>query len=184
MLRFRPLRRCGSVVSMRAMESISCRDRYARSVVSSDLTPRSRSTLAPLDLLGAAGMAAQRHELGMLLQRLRADATPTATAVAAAALAERLRAAVRRRQVRRDGVDSEVVAAQALAWWLNPTCLACGGVQFVARNARLISKSCAGCRGSGLRALESAAPAAAAWVLDAISREVDQSEAAHRRVLR
>ena len=129
-------------------------------------------------------MAAQRHELGMLLQRLRADPTPLGQTVAGAALAERLRAAVRLRVVRRDGVDSEVVAAQALAWWLDPTCLACGGVRFVARDARLTGKACPTCRGSGLRALGSAAPDAARWVLDAISVAVDQSEAAHRRVLR
>lgn len=165
------------------MDRRSCRDRYASAVSTSDLTPRSRSSLAALDVLGAAGMAAQRHDLGMLLQRLRAGPTALAQRVAAAALAERLRLAVRRRKVRRDGADSEAVASEALAWWLDPTCLTCVGVKFAARDARLTARFCPACAGSGVRPLGSAAPAAAQWVLDSISRQVAQSEAAHRRVL-
>lgn len=168
---------------MTAMHSTICRDRYARAVCSSSLTPRAESNVAPLDLLGAAGMAARRQPLGMLLQRLRASPTPVAQAVAGAALAERLRAAVRKRQVRRDGVDSEAVAAEALAWWLDPTCLSCGGVKFLARDARLTARHCPVCAGSGVRPLESRATSAAEWVLDSISRHVGQSEAAHRRAL-
>ena len=166
------------------MDQRSCRDRYASAVSTSDLTPRAASSLAPLDVLGAAGLAARRQPLGMLLQRLRADPTPVAQAVAGAALAERLREAVRKRQVRRDGVDSEVVAADALAWWLDPTCLSCGGVRYQARNGRLTGRDCQGCEGTGRRGLASSAPAAAAWVVDAISQQVAQSEAAHRRALR
>ena len=165
------------------MHSTICRDRYASAVCSSSLTPDADSSLAPLDVLGAAGLAARREPLGMLLQRLRACPTPVAQSVAGAALAERLRGAVRKRQVRRDGVDSEVIAAEALAWWLDPTCLSCGGVKFQARDARLTARHCPACGGSGLRELESAAPAAAEWVLDAISQQVGQSEAAHRRAL-
>ena len=55
------------------MDHRSCRDRYASAVSSSDLTPRAGSVLDPLDVLGAAGMAAQRQPLGMMLQRLRAE---------------------------------------------------------------------------------------------------------------
>lgn len=128
-------------------------------------------------------MAARRQPLGMLLQRLRASPTPVAQSVASAALAERLRAAVRKRQVRRDGVDSELVAAEALAWWLDPNCLSCAGVKFQARDARLTARHCPACGGSGVRELDSTAPAAAGWVLDAISQQVGQSEAALRRVL-
>jgi cytochrome c5 len=166
------------------MQNLSCRDRYASAVSSSDLTPRARSTLAPLDVLAAAGLAAQRQPLGMLLQRLRADATPTAKALAVAALAERLRAAVRRRLVRRDGADSAAVAADALAWWLDPTCLTCGGVRFAARDGRLTGRACSACHGSGQRALVSKAQDAAEWVVDTISQQVAMSETAHRRALR
>lgn len=165
------------------MHSTICRDRYASAVCSSSLTPDADSSLAPLDVLGAAGMAARREPLGMLLQRLRACPTPVAQSVAGAALAERLRAAVRKRQVRRDGADSEVVAAEALAWWLDPTCLSCGGVRFQARDARLTARHCGVCSGSGVRPLESRGTDAAHWVIDEISRHVGRSEAAHRRVL-
>jgi hypothetical protein len=165
------------------MHPTNCRDRYARACLSSSLTPRADSTLAPLDLLGGAGMAARRQPLGMLLQRLRAAPTPAAQAVAAAALAERLREAVRRRQVRRNGVDSEAVAAEALAWWLDPTCSSCGGVRYVARDARLTARFCPDCAGSGVRALQAGAPAAAEWVLDSISQHVGQSESALRRAM-
>lgn len=165
------------------MEHASCRDRYASAVRAVDLTPRPRSSLAPVDVLGAAGMAAQRQPLGMLLQRLRAESTPAARWVATEALAERLAQAVRKRVLRRDGQDSRVIAAQALDWWLDPTCLTCGGVKFKARDARLTTKPCWACAGSGCRALESAAPAAAAWVVDTITQQVGMSEAAHRRVL-
>lgn len=160
---------------------IECRDRYARAVQSSSLTPDPESSAAPLDFLGAAGFAARRQPLGMLLQRLRASPTPLAQSVAGAALAERLRDAVRRRQVRRDGADSDAIAADALAWWLDPTCLSCGGVRFVARDSRLTAKHCTACSGSGLR--PAGAGEATGWVLDAISRHVGQSEAALRRGL-
>jgi len=161
----------------------NCRDRYARAVQSSSLTPHAHSSLAPLDVLGAAGFAARRQPLGMLLQRLRACPTPVAQSVAGAALAERLREAVRKRQVRRDGVDSEVIAAEALAWWLDPTCLSCGGVRFLARDARLTARHCPSCGGAGVRPLESRVTHATEWVVDAITQAVGQSEAAHRRAL-
>jgi hypothetical protein len=121
--------------------------------------------------------------LGMLLQRLRASPTPVAQAVAGAALAERLREAVRKRQVRRDGVDSELIAAESLAWWLDPMCRSCGGVKFLARDARLTARHCPVCAGSGVRPLESRGTSAAEWVIDAINQQVGQSEAAHRRAV-
>lgn len=129
-------------------------------------------------------MAAQRHPLGMLLQRLRADPVARDRALAVDLLATKLREAVRKRVVRRDGVDSAVVASQALDWWLDPTCLRCGGVKFQARDARLTVKACPACTGSGRRALKSSAPAAAAWVIDTIGQQVAMSESAHKRVMR
>lgn len=179
----RPHQRPTAVAIIAAMDYSSCRDRYASAVCASDLSPRPRS-VGPLDVLGAAGMAAQRHPLGMLLQRLRADVVPRDRALAVDLLAHRLRAAVRKREVRRDGVDAEVIAGQALDWWLDPTCLTCGGVKFKARDARLTGKHCPACAGTGRRRLESAAPAAAAWVVDTIGQQVAMSESAHRRVMR
>lgn len=166
------------------MDHCSVRDRYARAVRADDLTPYRGSRFAPADVLAAAGMAAQRRELGMLLQRLRAEPDPPAVAmrVAGEALAERLREAVRRREVRRDGVDSGEVAREALAWWLEPTCLQCGGVRFQAANGRLLARSCQACGGSGRRD-EPAAPAAR-WVIDLIQAQVARSEGEHRRAMR
>lgn len=165
------------------MDFLSTRDRYARAVSADDLTPRAESRFSPLDVLGAAGMAAQRHELGMLLQRLRADERPNPTAirVAAEALAERLRGAVRRREVRRDGVDSLELASQALDWWLAPWCLTCHGVKFQSVNGRLLDRHCPACSGTGL----GPAPCspAAQWVIETIQQQVGMSEAVHRRVL-
>lgn len=165
------------------MDYLSTRDKYAQAVSAGDLTPYRGSSSAPLDVLGAAGMAAQRHELGMLLQRLRADEAPGAVAVRVAteALAQRLQAAVRRREVRRDGVDSSELASVALGWWLDPTCETCEGVRFQSTNGRLLAKSCPACSGSGKRAAP-AAPAAQ-WVIDLIGQQVAMSEAAHRRVM-
>lgn len=165
------------------MEHCSVRDRYARAVLSDDLTPRVGSRFAPLDVLGAAGMAAQRRELGMLLQRLRAEpgVSGVAVRVAEEALAERLRAAVRRREVRRDGEDSGEVTRAALAWWLDPTCPACSGVRFQVTNGRLLGKHCAACGGSGQRPEP---VGAAQWVIDLIQQQVARSEGEHRRAMR
>ena len=138
----------------------------------------------PLDVLGAAGMAAQRQPLGMLLQRLRAEPHAGHRDRVADELALLLREAVRRRKVRREGAGSLEIARQALAWWLDPTCLVCHGVRFVARDGRLTARTCPECGGSGRRALETASPAAAEWVVDTISQRVAQSEAVHKRVLR
>ena len=158
-------------------------DRYARAVASDDLTPYPRTSASPVDVLGAAGMALQRCELGMLLQRLRAGPAPSpvATRVVQAALADRLRLAVRRREARRDGIDSAVVASLVVSWWLDPRCTVCHGVKFQATNGRLLGKHCLECAGSGLRAVP--AGDAGRWLVDYISQQVDRSEAVHRAAL-
>lgn len=165
------------------MDHLSTRDRYAQAVSADDLTPRAESRFSPLDVLGAAGMAAQRHELGMLLQRLRADEAPGAVAVRVAteALALRLRAAVRRREVRRDGADSSELASEALGWWLAPWCCTCHGVKFQSTNGRLLGKHCPACSGTGLRPAPGSP--AAQFVIETIQQQVGMSEAVHRRVL-
>lgn len=151
---------------------------------SSDLTPRAGSILDPLDVLGAAGMAAQRQPLGMMLQRLRAEPHGSHRERAADKLAALLREAVRQRKVRRESSGSLEISRQALDWWLDPTCRGCGGVKYVASNGRLTARLCPDCGGSGRRALETDAPGAAEWVLDTIRQRVAQSEAVHKRVLR
>ena len=158
-------------------------NRYARAVVSDDLTPYPRSVLAPLDVLGAAGMAAQRCELGMLLQRLRADpgASQVASRVAQELLSNRLRLAVRRRECRRDGQDSLAVAEAVLAWWGDPRCQSCHGVRFESTNGRLLGRHCHSCGGSGLAATPGGD--AGRWMVDYISQQVDRSEGMHRATM-
>ena len=163
------------------MDYLSTRDKYARAVSADDLTPYRGSSAAPLDVLGAAGMAAQRAPLGMLLQRLRADASGEGARQAVELLEPRLRDAVRRRQVRRDGVEAAAVCWEALGWWLDPTCQACAGVRYQSVNGRLLAKACPACSGSGKRA-EPAAPAAR-WVIDLIGQQVAMSEGQHRLVM-
>lgn len=163
------------------MDFLSTRDRYAQAVSADDLTPRAGSRFSPLDVLGAAGMAGQRAPLGMLLQRLRADASVGGARQAVELLEARLREAVRRRQVRRDGVDAAAVCWEALGWWLDPTCPACAGVRYQSANGRLLAKACPECSGSGRRAAPQAP--AAQWVIDLIGQQVAMSEGQHRRVL-
>jgi hypothetical protein len=170
--------------TLRGMEHRSARDHYAQAVSSSDLTPYPRSLFAPVDVLTAAGMAAQRQGLGMLLQRVRVDASPADRGAAEAALVLRLKDAVRRRQVRRDGVDAAQVVAEVMAWWLAPTCRECGGVKREVQHHRLTARCCKACKGSGERQMESAAPLAAVWVLEHIRQQEGQAAAAHRRVMR
>lgn len=165
-------------------DALLSRDRYACAVSAQDLTPYPRSRFAPLDVLGAAGMAGQRQGLGMLLQRLRADGSSTDRAMAEFDLARRLRDAVRKRAVRRDGMLTEDVAREALGWWINPTCTTCCGVRYVVARAtgRTSGRQCPACEGSGQR--EAPGSDAARWVLAAIDQQVAQSEGAHRRAMR
>jgi len=167
-------------------DTLSPRDRYACAVRARDLTSYPASRFAPADVIAAAGMAAQRQGLGMMLQRLRADARSADRCVVEVALAVRLREAVRRREVRRDGAAAEVVVAEALAWWLQPTCQECTGVRFdrASGSNRLTARHCKACGGSGARRIESSAPDAARWVIDCLSQLVDRSEGAHRRKMR
>lgn len=132
------------------------------------------------DVLAAAGMVAQRHQLGMLLQRLRVDPAPALLAVAHAALAGRLSQAQRRREVRLDGRRSGEVVSEALAWWLDATCRECGGVRWRARDRRLTGQVCPACRGSGLRGLVGEAEG---WVIAQLDLAVSRSEAAHCRAV-
>lgn len=153
------------------------RDEYAVAVRADDLSDRRRAC----EVLAAAGMAGQRHGLGMALQRLRADPSEVLLRQVAEELGSRLREAVRRREVRRDGVDAYALAHHVVRWWVDPTCLACSGVKFVAANGRLTSRACKACGGAGVRGVDSPAPAAAQWVLDLLAGQVAMSEGALRR---
>lgn len=167
-------------------EALSPRDRYARSIRARDLTSYATSRFAPADVVAAAGMAAQRRPLGMLLQRLVGDDRAGDRIAVEEMLERALRGAVRRNDVRRDGVEASHVVRDALAWWLDPNCLECTGVRFdrAAGSNRLSARPCKACGGTGLRPVASAAPDAARWVIDYLSQQVDLSEAAHRKRLR
>lgn len=132
---------------------------------------------AAADVLAAAGMVTQRHQLGMSLQRLRVERTPDLLAAVHAALVRRLAEAQRRRLVRLGGQRSEQAVSVALGWWLDPTCEACGGVRWRAKDHRLTGSVCPACHGSGLRELEGLGPR---WVLAQVELAVSKAEAAHR----
>lgn len=153
------------------------RDEYAVAVRTADLSDGRRAA----EVLAAAGMAGQRHGLGMALQRLRADPSEVLLRQVAEVLAGRLRDAVRKREVRREGEDAFALAHMVLRWWVDPTCLTCSGVKFVAASGRLTSRCCKGCGGSGVRPVGSPAPEAAGWLLDLVGQQVAMSEGALRR---
>lgn len=132
------------------------------------------------DVLAAAGMVAQRHQFGMLLQRLRVERTPDLLAAAHAALVKRLGDAQRRRLVRLDGRRSDEVVSVALAWWLDATCPACAGVRWRAKDHRLTGSVCPACHGSGVRSLEGVGER---WVIVQVEDVVSRAEAAHHRAV-
>lgn len=146
-------------------------DDYACAVCARTLTGQS------LDALGAAALASRHHRLGVALQRLRADPSRAGLSWCAAELERRARDAVRRRLVRRAGVDAGNAARTVLDWWLDPTCSACGGVRWRARDGRLTDHECSSCCGSGVRPLDGDV---CQWVAAEIERAVSAADDAIR----
>lgn len=74
-----------------------------------------------LEAVAGAGLVWERHRLGLQLQRLRAGShSASDLAEVHAALQRMARAAVDRREVRREGQRTEAVVADVLAWWMAP----------------------------------------------------------------
>ena len=146
-------------------------DQYASAVNAHSLSGRA------LEVLGSAGLAARKFPAGVALQRVRAAPKSDRT-VAIELLSEALRRARRARKIRTEGVCEDIADA-VLAWWVDPSCLACFGQAYVlTANGGRSSRPCRHCAGSGLRRLEYQSAQAAAdwaywWVLDQVSRAVE-----------
>ena len=125
-------------------------ERHLRAAQSSDLTPRREE--CDLDRLTAAGLAAQRHGLGMALYRLKFHSDTDQTRTCLMGLYSLLRGHMERRRIKGKALD---LAREVLIWWTDNLCGRCDGRKLVLipGTGRLSAKQCTHCHGTGIEPL-------------------------------
>lgn len=122
-------------------------ERYAQAVNSDDLTVNERTTWADTDVLGAAGLAAKYHALGIALVRLFADGKPEQ---AVRELAEMAFKRARTVKVKQSRVQAEDLAKAVLGWHRHGICHPCGGTGYtVIAGTPVQGDECPQCKGTG-----------------------------------
>ncbi len=122
-------------------------ERYSVARQASSLKVDPSTSMSATDILGAAGMVAQRHEAAMLLWAL-AFRGKTSTKLALCELLEkRLTGYMLRNRI--NGKPRNIARA-ALAWYLS-VCPACSGVghEIIAETITRSDDLCQACRGTG-----------------------------------
>jgi len=123
-------------------------DRYSSAVQSSNLKPDPLSIMSDLDVLAAAGLASQKHQLGIDLTRLFSGGRvePVVETLADLVMGRAHYLAIKMPRVK--AVD---IGKAVLAWYRYGTCQPCGGTGFqrVTGTPMLSEINCTHCAGSG-----------------------------------
>jgi hypothetical protein len=158
-------------------------DRYAGALATGRMASRPDTTWSDSDVVGAAGLAAKRHELGIALARVLAGDDQGAHALV------RLLSALAWGKARAEGaklrrVQADDLARAVLAWFRSGRCLPCGGLGFQrAQGAPMLTDAaCPACRGAGRIPFDRQFPleqlAVARWLAGEIERTQGQAGAA------
>ncbi len=151
-------------------------ERYSQAVNSSDLTTDERTTWADTDVLGAAGLAARHHALGMALARLFADgrAEPVLTI-----MSEIVFKRARTMRVRLSGVEAGDLSRAVLGWHRFGTCQPCGGTGYtVIKGTPVQGDECPHCKASGKVSFDGQFPHETRELARWLSGEIERAQAA------
>lgn len=156
-------------------------ERYASAANSSNLSSKERTTWSDSDVLGAAGLAAKEHELGIALMRLF---TGGKSEPVIAQLTEIAFKRARTLEITPFPVlTAKDMAVAVLGWYRHGTCAACGGTgkQLIPDTPHLSDKDCGACYGSGRIAFEQQFQHKHRPVANWLRREIDRSQGAAGR---
>lgn len=154
-------------------------DRYSQAVHSTNLRSRSRSTMADIDMLGAAGFAAKRSPLAMALLRLYVADDQAASGDLVGILAGMLvgKAWHGFNNMKLHKTQAADMARAVLAWHRDGVCKDCRGLRFTAIEGApaLSGHACQACGGSGKvpfeRHFSEERRPLARWLVSEIERE-------------
>lgn len=155
-------------------------ERYMTARTTSSMKVQERTTMSASDILAAAGMAGQKHELALALWNLQHQPTNRKFLSASRVLAGKL--AFHLSAKRMKGKPSEI-ARQVLAWWLNSACPVCTGTgsERIPGTPHLSGVACQSCNGTGRTPLKTGNNEAATWLYAEISAIAASAESAIRR---
>lgn len=156
-------------------------ERYASAANSSNLASAERTTWSDSDVIGAAGLAAKHHELGVALMRLFSGGK-------AGAAIEVLTTMAFKRAREWDiapfpRVRAQDVSVAVLGWYRHGTCKACGGTgkELIPNTPHLSDVDCPSCHGSGRIAFDSQFSTQDLRIAQWLSGEIERSQAAAGR---
>ncbi len=133
-------------------------ERYSVARSTSNLKSIVTSTLSASDILGAAGMAAQRHSDAMMLWGVVYGSNNDSKMALVESLADKLRSHMTRYRLKG---NPRHIAMEVLAHYLHATCTACDGVGYQLIHDTVLRRDepCDVCGGSG----KPHTPAGEAW---------------------
>ena len=126
-------------------------NRYASAINASNLKSDPKTTYSPTDVLGAYGLAARHHPLGVALQRLFVDGK---AGDCVDLMAKMARDYSFRIKARLSPFQSQRIAQKVLAWYRHGVCEECGGTGkevILEPKPHLSDEDCRHCYGVGRR---------------------------------
>jgi hypothetical protein len=151
-------------------------ERYSSAVNSDNLSVNPDTKWSDTDVLGAAGLAAKGHSLGIALTRLLADSKPGPVVAILTELAFRR---ARTLKVKMGQVEAEDLSKAVLAYHRYPTCQPCGGTGYQAiPGTPMLGAGCTHCRTSGRTPFEPLFPADRLELARWLSAEIERAQVA------
>jgi len=131
-------------------------DHYARAVRTKNLRSRPETLRSSADIVGAAGLAAQKQALAMALLRFFTGDNRESKEIVAI-MADMAWGKAHSEKVKLYRTQAESMAQTVFDWMRDPACRTCKGLQFKLMESKpvLSTHRCPKCKGSGKRPLES-----------------------------
>jgi hypothetical protein len=147
-------------------------ERYSVARNATSLKVKVETTFAPVDVLAAAGMAANTHKESLMLWEVTFQGKTSAKLACVEMLAKKVAVAMLRNKWKG---DPQRIASEVFAWHLHGTCQPCGGrgYQLILGTPALSDKVCTHCNGSGKVPLPQSDPHA--WLKDYMERLISQA---------
>ena len=155
-------------------------ERYASAVNSSNLASDERTVWSDSDVIGAAGLAAKHHELGIALMRLFSGGKVEPVI---AVLSDMAFKRARTLQVTSSRTRATDLSKAVLSWYRHGTCTACGGTgkELIPETPHLSDTDCKVCAGSGRLSFSNNFAEQDLAVSEWLRSEIDRSQAAAGR---
>lgn len=153
-------------------------DRYAMAVRTSNLKSESTTTFSSADILGAAGLAAQRHPLAISLLRLFTGDNAAAGVIVDHMTQMTMSKAHFAYSQAIDREAASIVSRLVLDWYRDRRCRPCRGLghQLIPGTPKLSDQACKVCGGAGLRDFDAMFPPdrlqLAKWLASELEREM------------